>query len=59
MKRNQKYRTTDEERKEMYAANVLETANTSVVDHIWRPVVLEDGKAVIRWYDSWRPDDFD
>lgn len=53
------YQATEEECREMYAANILETANTSLAEYVWLPVVLEDGKPVIRWYDSWRLEDFD
>lgn len=49
-----KYQATDAERKEMYAGNVLETADTSMADYVWLPIEWEDGKPLIRWHDEWR-----
>ena len=49
------YQATDEERREMYAANRLETANTAIADYVWLPVEWEDGRPVLRWRDEWRP----
>ena len=43
----------------MYETSLLETANTSLSEYVWLPVVVENGKPVIRWYDSWRLADFD
>ncbi|MBQ7063622.1 MAG: family 43 glycosylhydrolase [Firmicutes bacterium] len=48
------YQATDAERREMYAVNQLETANTSVADYVWLPIEWEDGKPVLRWQDSWQ-----
>ena len=48
------YQATDAERQEMYAANVLENANTSISDYVWLPIHLNDGKVSIEWKDSWR-----
>jgi len=48
------YQATDAERKEMYEANVLETANTSVADYVWLPIDWEDEKPVIRWQKEWK-----
>ena len=50
-----KYQATDEERHEMYAANKLETANTSIADYVWLPIDWEDGKPTLRWRDAWKP----
>lgn len=50
----EKYQATDAERKEMYAANVLESADTSIADYVWLPLSLEDGRVFIQWKDSWR-----
>ena len=50
------YAATDEERHEMYAANKLETADTSVADYVWLPVSWEDGRPVLRWRDEWAPE---
>ncbi|MBD5101988.1 MAG: family 43 glycosylhydrolase [Subdoligranulum sp.] len=49
------YQATDEERKEMYAANVLETARTEIADYVWLPVEWEDGMPRLRWQERWRP----
>lgn len=53
------YQATEEEHREMYAANILEHANTSQAEYIWLPVVIEDGKPIIRWRDSWQLKDFE
>lgn len=47
------YQATEEERREMYAANKLEQANTSIADYVWLPVEWSNGKPVLRWQDSW------
>ena len=49
------YQATDDERREMYAANKLETADTAIADYVWLPVEFENGRPVIYWKDSWRP----
>ena len=47
------YQATDEERREMYAANRLETANTSIADYVWLPIEWENDRPVLRWRDEW------
>ena len=54
------YQATDEERREMYAANVLETADTSIADYVWLPLRIEkpsgahpQGRVWIEWKDRW------
>lgn len=49
------YQSTDAERREMYAANKLETADTSAADYVWLPIEWENEKPVLRWRDEWRP----
>ena len=49
------YQATEEERREMYEANKLETADTSIADYVWLPIEWESGKPVLRWQDSWKP----
>ena len=49
-----KYQATDVERKEMYAGNVLETANTAVADYVWLPIAWESDQPVIRWQKVWK-----
>ncbi len=55
------YKATQEERQEMLKLNVLETADTSVADYIWLPLLLEapsiehpKGCVQILWWDKWR-----
>ena len=50
-----RYQATDEERREMYAANQLETADTSIADYVWLPIAWQNGKPVLRWHDTWIP----
>ncbi len=49
------YQATDEERREMYAANKLETADTSIADYVWLPVEWNEDKPVLRWHENWVP----
>lgn len=51
-----KYSATEAERQKMYAANRLETANTSMAEYVWLPVTIQNGKPCIRWLDAWTPD---
>ncbi|MBR2685861.1 MAG: family 43 glycosylhydrolase [Erysipelotrichaceae bacterium] len=58
------YQATEEEKREMYAANKLETANTRVADYVWLPVIVTapsakypKGRVIIRWCDSWKTDE--
>ena len=51
----EQYQATDSERREMYAAKQLETANTSIADYVWLPIEWENDKPVLRWQDSWQP----
>lgn len=60
----QKYQATEEERREMYAANVLEEADTSAADYVWLPLRIEEasescpqGRVLIEWKDKWRVED--
>lgn len=62
----QHYQATDAERREMYAANVLETANTAIADYVWLPLRIEEpdevnpgGRILIEWKDSWSIKDFE
>lgn len=48
-----KYQATDAERKEMYAANVMETAETCISDYVWLPIEWESDKPILRWYKEW------
>ncbi len=48
------YSATEEERREMYAANKLETADTSIADYVWLPIGWENGKPCLRWRDEWK-----
>ena len=49
----EKYQATDAERREMYAGNVLETAETRIADYVWLPIEWEGDKPIIRWRDFW------
>lgn len=51
---------TPEEQKEE-AKRKIETAsvqNTSLARYVWLPVEWQDGKPILRWYDSWKIEDF-
>lgn len=49
----EKYQATDVERREMYAGNVLETAETRIADYVWLPIEWEGDKPIIRWQKEW------
>ena len=49
------YQASDAERREMYAANKLEEANTANADYVWLPVAWVDGRPVLRWQEAWKP----
>ncbi len=55
----ERYQATEEERREMYAGNVLETADTSTAEYVWLPVEWGGEKPVIRWRDRWQVKDLD
>ena len=48
------YKATEEERREMYAANKLKTARTQIADYVWLPIEFIDGKPRLRWQDKWK-----
>ena len=50
------YQASDAERREMYAANKLEEANTAIADYVWLPVDWKNGQPVLRWREAWKPD---
>ena len=49
------YSATEEEQRQMLAANKLETANTSVAEYVWLPVIWQDDRPMLRWQDNWKP----
>jgi len=49
------YQSTEEERREMYRINKLETADTSIADYVWLPVKWKDDKPVLCWEEKWKP----
>ena len=57
----EQYQATSEERREMYEANVLESADTSIADYVWLPLHIEkpgiehpQGQVILSWKDAWR-----
>lgn len=57
----EKYQASEAEMQEMYAANVLETANTAIADYVWLPQRVEkpddehpNGRVIIEWRDAWK-----
>lgn len=47
------YQATEEERREMYRGNALETAQTREADYVWLPIRMENGRPRIAWMDRW------
>lgn len=54
----EKYQVTKEEQEEFMTMPMLENVNTSVADYIWLPLVVENGKPVIKWLDTWKLEEF-
>lgn len=52
------YSASDEERQDMYKANVLENADTSIADYVWLPFRVTDGRVRIAWMDRWNLTEF-
>lgn len=55
----EKYSVTPEEQAIFEACPDLHTANTSVADYVWLPVLFKNGVPVIEWKDSWSLDDYE
>ena len=34
-------------------------ANTCIADYVWLPIIFEDGKPIIKWFDEWTLDQFE
>lgn len=47
------YQATEEEQRELAAAPMLETANTSIADYVWLPLEFDGCHVRIRWKDQW------
>lgn len=55
----ERYRVTPEEQQEAMNSPMLESANTSVADYVWLPLVFEGDVPTIAWRESWRLDEFE
>lgn len=51
----EQYQATAEEKREMYAVNKLETAETRIADYVWLPITWNGEKPEIHWADCWKP----
>ena len=47
------YQATEEEQKELAAAPMMETADTSVANYVWLPLEFDGSRVRIRWQDRW------
>ena len=54
----ERYQATEEEKRIMMSAPMLERNNSSVSDYVWLPVVYNGDRMEIKWYDEWRIEDF-
>ena len=52
------YKATPEEAAAFAARPDLERCNTNHSTYVWLPLTFRDGKPEIRWYDSWKLEDF-
>lgn len=53
------YQATEEERKELAKAPMLETANTHLATYVLLPITFDGEKPKIEWQDSWRLEDYE
>lgn len=54
----EQYTATEQEEKMFAERPDLERNNTSRSTYVWLPLTFQHGKPQIRWYDSWRLEDF-
>ena len=52
------YKSTIKEKMQLMKTPLMASANTSISDYVWLPIQFEGERAVIRWYDEWRIEDF-
>ena len=48
-----KYKVSEDEKKELMNSPMLGSANTSKADYVWLPVDFLDGTPKIRWTEKW------
>lgn len=56
------YRGEEERRAEIEEAighRLPVREDTATADYVWLPVIFEDGKPTLRWFDSWKIEDFE
>lgn len=54
-----KYRTSPEEQKELMNSPMLESADTSIADYVWLPLVFDGDRVCIKWEEEWKIEDYD
>lgn len=54
----EKYKVTLEEQQEFMNSPMLGSANTSIANYVWLPIIMDGGKPKIIWHDRWRIEDF-
>lgn len=54
----EKYKPTEEEKRELASSPMLGTANTHLATYVMLPVTFKDGKPQIEWRGEWRIEDY-
>lgn len=54
-----KYKLTEDEKKELMNSPMMESANTSISDYVWLPLKFEGDKVLIEWKEKWKAEDYE
>lgn len=55
----EKYQVTDEDKRELMKAPMLESANTHLATYVLLPICFDGDKLKIEWKDSWKLEDYE
>ncbi len=50
---------SEEEYKRLAVCNTPDTRTTALADYVWLPIEFDGDKPYIKWYDSWKIEDFE
>lgn len=55
----EKYKVSQEEKKDLMKSPMLESADTSAADYVWLPLVFDGDRVMIEWKDCWKLEDYE
>ncbi|CZQ96526.1 family 43 glycosylhydrolase [Trichococcus ilyis] len=55
---DERYTTTDEEKKQLMGSPILGNVDTSKANYVWLPIEWEGDRPIIRWHEEWRIEDY-